>query len=77
MITPVSLVFIHHTAMDNVSTDPLCCAAVRSVQDYHMNDRGTHLLNPILNEQETMSPTKMVSSLTTFGIGLGWVCNFS
>ena len=47
MTTPVSLVFIHHTAMDHASTDSICSAAVRSIQNYHMIDRGRSLCSYI------------------------------
>ncbi|XP_002730506.1 peptidoglycan recognition protein 1-like [Saccoglossus kowalevskii] len=40
MPTPVDLSFIHHTAGNSCYNIDDCCAQMRSIQNYHMNDNG-------------------------------------
>ena len=40
MGTPVSVVFIHHTSMNECKTREQCEAEVRNIQNFHMDDRG-------------------------------------
>ncbi|KAK3597725.1 hypothetical protein CHS0354_006078 [Potamilus streckersoni] len=40
MATPVSIVFIHHTAMSRCQDHESCCQELRRIQNFHMDDRG-------------------------------------
>lgn len=40
MATPVQFVFIHHTAMDCCLTQDECLQQVRTIQNFHMDDRN-------------------------------------
>jgi hypothetical protein len=40
MGTPVSVVFIHHTYMNECDTPQQCEAEVRNIQNFHKDDRG-------------------------------------
>lgn len=40
LITPVNYVFIHHTDMEECNDTESCSAAVRHIQDYHVNHNG-------------------------------------
>lgn len=40
MGTPVSVVFIHHTAMAECFTQEECAQEMRTIQNFHMDDRG-------------------------------------
>ncbi|KAL3863958.1 hypothetical protein ACJMK2_005696 [Sinanodonta woodiana] len=40
MATPVSIVFIHHTAMSRCHDHTSCCQELKTIQNFHMDDRG-------------------------------------
>ena len=43
MNTPVTALFIHHTAMKPCMTLQDCSAEMRTIQDFHMDDRGMYI----------------------------------
>lgn len=52
MGTPVTVVFIHHTAMKECFTQDECSEEMRVIQNFHMDDRGNYSNNNcILNHQ--------------------------
>ncbi|XP_053407391.1 peptidoglycan-recognition protein SC2-like isoform X2 [Mercenaria mercenaria] len=40
MGTPVSVVFIHHTSMNECHTQDQCMEEMKKIQNFHMDDRG-------------------------------------
>ena len=50
MGTPVSVVFIHHTAMSECFNQTDCAQEMRVIQNFHMDDRGTYYFLCIVNK---------------------------
>jgi hypothetical protein len=44
MTTPVSFVFIHHTAMSYCHNQHDCSQELRIIQNFHMDTRGTSII---------------------------------
>ncbi|GFR15106.1 peptidoglycan recognition protein 1 [Trichonephila clavata] len=40
MVTPVPHIFLHHTAMRECNNFESCCQMMRTIQNFHMDDRG-------------------------------------
>ena len=44
MGTPVSVVFVHHTAMNECLGQDECAQEMRVIQNFHMDNRGIYIL---------------------------------
>lgn len=54
MTTPVSFVFIHHTAMSYCHNQHDCSQELRTIQDFHMDTRGTYTIITLIYPQQSL-----------------------